>query len=66
MGGYSEAKCKFCGEKIFWNNSSHYVDNDGEWHNRRRPVNPGGGEHHCAKKSEWIQARQATLLAVGV
>jgi hypothetical protein len=66
MSGYSEAKCKFCGDKILWNNSSRYADGDGEWHNRRLPVNPNGGEHRCGKKAEWVLARQAALMAVHV
>lgn len=66
MSGYSESKCKFCGDKILWNNSSHYVDGDGEWRNKRLPVNPNGGEHRCEHKREWVTGRLAAAMAVGL
>jgi len=66
MSGYSEAKCKFCGDKILWNNSSQYVESDGTWRNKRLPVNPNGGEHRCERKREWVTARLAAAMAVGL
>ena len=66
MSGYSEAPSKFCGDKILWNNSSRYLDVDGEWHNRKLPVNFNGGEHCCERKREWASARLAAAMAVGL
>ena len=56
MSGYSESKCKFCGDRILWSNSFRYVESDREWPNKRLPVNPTGEEHRCRKTANWVLA----------